>query len=581
MARSTQYRPLGVGVASLPGVNFVATGTAQARVAQNIAQSLDQMSRFAFQQYETQAKIEGAEYGAANAPSVAELLKAQDASAREALIPGGTDTVRGRAERQAALDTVQNNLEIAARDAINNISNDGFLNYTNIVDFQNQIDGVINGFSGAMSDVDPSSGAKLRLNLSSLGNSAYTAHIKMMAEKAEEQDEYIAKKGIDQIVDNIGQQVFNAASKGPEEMRGIIMNEKTKLVTFANSIEDPTALTSGLENFDKAVSEAQLNIVSEYVLRNPLKNSQEILDTITTGKIKVTDNAVATVMMSLDADQRLQAFSRANTAVNDFYAQDAAIEARAERQRKNQIRDLKADLTEALINGTADDEDVRAKIIKLRDLDPDQASQFNEAYFVKGGFDDLDTVLLLDQKGMDGFLTVDDILTARSERKLTLQTARNYLTVVKTNRDSLRKQAIDRIKNALGVADLGMLTLDPTGERSEAAKFVMQGMVELDEAIRDNPNLDRIAWADNFIKKGNTQKRLKDELSAALGVVNKIKKDQLGMASAKTDTEDDLNVLINQSSSILDGSPDTHQNKHNELLDAISSIRRIRAALEQ
>ena len=580
MARSTQYRPLGVGVASLPGVNFVATGTAQARVAQNIAQSLDQMSRFAFQQYETQAKIEGAEFGAANAPSAADLLKAQDASAREALIPGGTDTVRGRAERQAALDTVQNNLEIAARDAINNISNDGFLNYTNIIDFQRQVDGVINGFSGAMSDVDPSSGAKLRLSLSSLGNSAYTSHIKMMAEKAEEQAEYIAKKGIDQIVDNISQQVSNAASKGPEEMLGIVMNEKTKLVNFANSIEDPTALTSGLENFDKAVSEAQLNIVSEYVLRNPLKNSQEILDTIKTGKIKVTDNAVATVMMSLDADQRLQAFSRANTAVNDFYAQDAAVEARVERQRKNQIRDLKAELTEALINGTADDEDVRAKIVRLRDLDPDQASKFNEAYFVKGGFDDLDTVLVLDQKGMDGFLTVDDILKARSERKLTLQTARNYLTVVKTNRDSMRKQAIDKIKEALGVADLGMLTIDPQGERSEAAKFVMRGMVELDEAIRENPKLDRIAWADNFIEKGNVQKRLQAELDVAIGKIEKIKKDQLGMGAANTDTDVELDAIISASSAILNNNSN-HQNKHNELLDAISNVKRVRAALGQ
>jgi len=580
MARSLEYRPLGVGIASLPGVNFVATGTAQARVASTIAQSLDQMSRFAFQQYEIQAKIEGAEFGAANAPSVVDLIKAEDAEARKALLPGSTETVRGRAERQAALNTVAANLEITARDAINQIAVEGHVNFTNVVDLQRQIDGVINGFSGAMTDVDPATGAKLRLGLSTIGNTAYTTHVKMMAEKAEKQTQYIAEKGVDQIIDQIGPMLITRAAKSPDEMFGIITAEKKKLFALADATEDAAFLTSSIANFDKAVSDAKINAVAEYVLRDPLKNSQEILDTLNTGKMKITDNAVANIAISLNPEERLEAFKRANTAVNEIYAREAQREAKIERERKNQARDLETELAGFLVDGGVDDDVVRAKIVELRGLDPDKASKYNDAYFVKGGNDDLDTILILDQKGMDKFLTVEDVLDARANRKITLESARKYLTVIKSNRDTFRTQAINKIKSALGVPDIGMLTLDASGERSEAAKFVMQGMVELDAAILQNPNLDRIKWADGFIERGNVKKRLKDELSSALSVVSMIKREQLGMGSAKVDTDEDLDAIILRSSGVLEDSP-RHQDNHNKLLDAISIVKRSRAALEQ
>lgn len=580
MARSLEYRPLGVGIASLPGVNFVATGTAQARVANTISQSLDQMSRFAFQQYETQAKIEGAEFGAANAPSIADLIKAEDAEARKALMPGSTETVRGRSERQAALNTVAANLEIAARDAIKQIAVEGHVNFTNVVDLQKQIDGVINGFSGAMTDVDPATGAKLRLGLSTIGNTAYTTHVKMMAEKAEEQAEYIAKRGADQIIDEIPGMVFTQAARGLEEMAGHILKQREKLVNFADAIEDPTFLVNSIANFDKAVSEAKINAIGEYVSRDPLKNSQEILDTLNTGKMKITDNSIANIAVSLNSEERLEAFKRSNTAINDLYARETQQDARIERQRKNAARNLEGELTGFLIDGGADDDVVRAKIVALRDLDPDKAAKFYDAYFVKGGNDDPDTILMLDQKGMDKFLTVEDVLDARANRKITLDSARKYLTVIKSNRDTFRTQAINKIKNALGVPDIGMLTLDASGERSEAAKFVMQGMVELDAAIQQDPNLDRIKWADGFIERGNVQKRLRDGISSALSTINKIKNQQLGMSGAKTDTEDALDAIILKSSSVLENSA-RHQENHNKLLDAIATVKRNRAALEQ
>ena len=124
------------------------------------------------------------------------------------------------------------------------------------------------------------------------------------------------------------------------------------------------------------------------------------------------------------------------------------------------------------------------------------------------------------------------------------------------------------------------MTLDASGERSEAAKFVMQGMVELDAALRITPNLDPMTWADGFIEKGNVQKRLKDGISSALSTINKIKNSQLRMGGEKTDTDEALDAIILKSSGVLEDNQN-HQNNHNKLLDAIAIVKRNRAALEQ
>jgi len=103
MARLPRYRPLGAQIPSLPTVDYAGTARAQARVAQTIGQQLDRMASVAFREAEIQAKIEGAEYGATNAPTAQELLDMQSEEERAELMPGGTGTVYDRAAREAAL----------------------------------------------------------------------------------------------------------------------------------------------------------------------------------------------------------------------------------------------------------------------------------------------------------------------------------------------------------------------------------------------------------------------------------------------------------------------------------------------
>ena len=144
MARLPRYRPLGAQIPSLPQVDYAGTARAQARVTETISRQLDRMAGVAFREAELQAKIEGAEYGATNAPSAQELLTAQSDEQREALTPGGTGTVYDRAAREAALRVIGTNLETAARNEIAAVRANAKVDFMPLDQVQNEIDAIIN-----------------------------------------------------------------------------------------------------------------------------------------------------------------------------------------------------------------------------------------------------------------------------------------------------------------------------------------------------------------------------------------------------------------------------------------------------
>ena len=67
--RIPRYRPLGVRIASIPRVDFTVAANARSKVYGEMANTINKMTNFVIQQSETIAAIEGAEYGAENAPT--------------------------------------------------------------------------------------------------------------------------------------------------------------------------------------------------------------------------------------------------------------------------------------------------------------------------------------------------------------------------------------------------------------------------------------------------------------------------------------------------------------------------------
>ena len=119
MAELPKYRPLGVTIQPLPGVDFAAAGRAKASVFNEISRGLDVMSQYAYEQQKFQAAAEGQRYGAENAPTQAQLDEAKKEGADiSAMLPGDDYTVFGRSARKTSLDVITDQSEMAARQAL-------------------------------------------------------------------------------------------------------------------------------------------------------------------------------------------------------------------------------------------------------------------------------------------------------------------------------------------------------------------------------------------------------------------------------------------------------------------------------
>ena len=113
MAELPRYRPLGVGIPSVPTVDFVATGRAQGAVYKGLGKSLDVMMDHVYKKQVEQAKITGAEMGATQPESVLERLRDENIAGM---------TITDRAAYEAAVESLGLKVEVAARKKMGEIS---------------------------------------------------------------------------------------------------------------------------------------------------------------------------------------------------------------------------------------------------------------------------------------------------------------------------------------------------------------------------------------------------------------------------------------------------------------------------
>ncbi|MCH1601023.1 MAG: hypothetical protein L7S70_11705, partial [Pseudomonadales bacterium] len=514
MARLPRYRPLGAQIPSLPQVDYAGTARAQARVTETISRQLDRMAGVAFREAELQAKIEGAEYGATNAPSAQKLLTAQSDEQREALTPGGTGTVYDRAAREAALRVIGTNLETAARNEIAAVRANAKVDFMPLDQVQNEIDAIINGYSGALYDISPAAAPNLRGTLSSVGNSAAMAHANIMADKAVKDAEFSAVAGMQSIVDGIDSRVIVAAGVSKEALADTIIVERNNILKLADTVDDATALVSMTNNFNKNVDAALVGAVSDWVLKDPIAHSRQF----TQGKIE--DTAINNIVSVMSDDQRRTAFQASNDAIVGFYSMEAAEDAAASRQRSARVRELSDGLFDMIRTGNING--AQGLIDELSDLDPGKAESYYNALIVDGGVDVAEEITRLNRNALNGTLTEDEIVSAINRRVITRTTAGTFFDRIDSMRSDDHNQAMKLVRNAFGIPEMGLVEINPTGKRADAMRLVGEAESELIIASRAQPGMDKIAWANDFIKRGNVAKRIEQENNAAQNTINRI-----------------------------------------------------------
>ena len=565
MARLPRYRPLGAQIPSLPTVDYAGTARAQARVAQTIGQQLDRMASVAFREAEIQAKIEGAEYGATNAPTAQELLDMQSEEERAELMPGGTGTVYDRAAREAALRVISINLETAARDEIATARINAKTNFTPVDQLQTEIDGIINGYSGALYDISPASAPQLRASLASVGNSAAIAHTTLMADQAKKAAEFNATKGMEGIVNNIQPRVYAAATKSADEIVNIVTSERHKITQLADVIDDDAKLAQYMGDLNQGVDKALVGVVTDWAAQDPMKHRQQWIEG------KVEDVAVKNVMALMTPEQRRDAFKAINQAESDYYSRLSQQEAVTERKNKAEITRLVGEFNQVLINGNIHDADRVFDL--LNPLDPDKAMSMRNAFYQSGGTDELQTVYDLQLASSQGRLTEDMILDAINSRRLSKTSSGTFFNALASQNNAEHQDAMRLVRGAFNINDKTLIISENNRRQVEGLRYVAQFQSELIRAERADPNVDRIALADAFIARGGAEKRLNAEKRDLQSAINGVFRQFLPGIN-----QDDNDAVIAKS---LEVSRQTDSHDHQALLEMLRRIKEIDQALEQ
>ena len=186
MAESLKVQPAGLQF-KIPQVDFTASRV-QAQAMSELSANLDQMNNFIGKIAQQRAKIEGAEYGTATAPTQQQIEDAYS-SGEEIPIGGDKFSVYGQSVRNAQLALVHDELEYLARNEMASVIkeyNTGVKDYGTLTNkekealspdnLKNKFDEIIAGYAATLDETSPGFARKFRASMNIVSNNNYVSY---------------------------------------------------------------------------------------------------------------------------------------------------------------------------------------------------------------------------------------------------------------------------------------------------------------------------------------------------------------------------------------------------------------------
>ena len=502
--RLKRYRPLGVSIPTVPTVDYVATGRAQARAMAPIQRGLDSMTDFALKKFEEKALIEGAEYGAQNAPTKQQLQDAQGDI--EDLVPGDQTTVFGRAARKAALQSMTTNFEMSAREQMVNLRIQAQQQNMDTATFTEQSNAIIDGYTSTLQDISPAAALNFRATMATVGNSALLAHSNNLLEEQRRQDKVTASDNVDLIINGRPDDMYfgslsdifeqgstpKSATQDYVSMAEKIEMQRMSVIDMATEIGDFAFLASKLKAFDAKVDELYATSTSGWLNQSPAERLQQL----STGQI--TDTRFADIWSNMTTDQQQTASLYARQQLRDIESTNTSLSQAAERKRTETSESLLVSITDKRLKN----EDYSQELAQLKVVDGSAWIDISSQIRSGGAIDNPSTVVNLNLASVDGMLTMDMVRGAYSRGDLSNPTFSNMLEKVKSGRNEAHREAMTFVKNSLlpdvAVADLTILSDDSDTKR--IARQVADIENRLIQAVKANPDLNRFDFVQPLVK---------------------------------------------------------------------------------
>jgi hypothetical protein len=384
-------------ITRIPRVDFT-NQRVQAQGLSQLASSLDRLSSFFLNQAADKAKIEGAEYGAANAPTPQQINEAY-ASGEELELPGDDTTIYGRSVRKAALSVADDEITALASNRMSTLAAvfDTGLNDESMTDqqradlaasvgvddfspqsFATALDTINAGYASVLDENAPGVSRKFRAQAAITANNKYIAYLDSFVKKNNERLEASFLQAHESIfsVDSVRDDLVGVNGLVNIENRREAQTQKSisflsgsEIKTFQDNMDDveKTAalqvLTDGTfaqKEPVKVISDIQNNRMAKLPIG--VQNSVRLLR-----QQGMSNTEIAKQLRSLRSDQ-----------INFEENEQAAVNARAEEALKK----LKADVITAMGQGNTDA--FNTAIAALRANHPLEATTLEEKFIEAG-----------------------------------------------------------------------------------------------------------------------------------------------------------------------------------------------------
>ena len=327
--RYQRYTSKGLAL-RMPTIDFTFAQT-RANNLGNLSNNINKMSEMFFNRAVETAKIEGAEYGALNAPTNQQLIDANK-SGQDLEFVGDKDTIFGKYARTATLQATSDKLTLIAKQSISDIMLTAQRDNVEPSEVAKQLDSVVSGLSDVLDNESPSTSLKFKANLGVYSNAEYKTYTsKFITEKQNELRTQF-NLNADATITNVLPKIIQAGQvkQIPTDIKkdGKTVYEKETIATTFETIQSLKAnllagRPSGMKTaevlalskrFDDAVLQYSKDIINEAIFKN--EEPQKLIDAIESGKINTLPMAMQSAFSVVRGEDKALLKSIAQKAID-------------------------------------------------------------------------------------------------------------------------------------------------------------------------------------------------------------------------------------------------------------------------
>jgi hypothetical protein len=288
MAERPRYRPLGADIPSIPTVDYVATGRAQARVFESVSRGLDVMSRYVATQEEARTKREAAQWAYDQDLTAEQLQAALDSGRSIDQILGDPSTVFGSVSVATTAQKLSTDLTGTTRRALADLSAriDGGEDL-DINKEMREITGMSTGYTDLLATLDPKVASSFSASIATLAAPVYQKGL----ERQIKMDQAVRKANAEASMSTLPkglQEIFSADKGAFVEGSNFLASEGTAQA-LVKSVEEELLATNDAgfvsEQTGKIpamIAEAKVSALTDYVVDLP---TEQRLSALRTGNL--------------------------------------------------------------------------------------------------------------------------------------------------------------------------------------------------------------------------------------------------------------------------------------------------------